>query len=135
MHAFHLEPRMMSFLGGFYPTGHCFLMLPTEAAARRAAWLLEQAGHGADDISLLTPADVLEVAHTFDRHDGVLLPSVGTDEETVRHFAELARQGQHGLLVPARTHEVCEQVVESLRDLGLSCAVHYRRFVIEDLVV
>ncbi len=77
---------------------------------------------------------MIALEHLFDRHDGVLLPSFGSDEETARHFAELARKGHYGLLVPARTHEVCEKLVDTLKDLGLSCAVHYRRFVIEDLV-
>ena len=134
MHAFHLEPRMMSFLGGFYPTGHCFLMVPSQDHARRAEAALVKAGHDPDEISLLEPVDVIALARRFDRHDGVMLPSFG-NEETTRHFAELARQGHHGLLVPARTHEVCECLLDALKDIGLPCAVHYRRFLVEDLAV
>jgi hypothetical protein len=83
---------------------------------------------------MLTPQDVLDVAHVFDGHD-VMLPSVGTEEDTARHFAELAREGHHALLVPVRNGQVCQRVMEALRDAEVSCAVHYRHFVIEDLVV
>lgn len=133
MHAFHLEPKMRSFFGGFYPTGHCFLMLPTEAHARRAEMLLAQSGIDCTDVSLLTPQDVLELAAIFDRHD-VLLPSMGTDRATTHHFAELAAAGHHALLVPARNQDACSKVMAALHDAGVSHAVHYRHFVIEDLV-
>lgn len=134
MHAFHLERRMVSMLGGFYPTGHLFIMLPSQDHARRAEALLARDGHDCGDVSLLTPADVLDVVHLFDGHD-LALPSVGTDEDTARHFAELARRGHHALLVPVRNAQACKRVMEVLRDAGVSCAVHYRHFVIEDLVV
>ena len=134
MHSFHLEPRMLSFLGGFYPKGHCFLMFRDEVTARRAEQLIEQAGVDCTDVSLLTPADVLELARTFDGYD-VALPSMGTDGETTRHFAELARAGHHALLVPARNQDACRRVTEALHDAGVTYAVHYRNFVIEDLAV
>jgi hypothetical protein len=134
MHAFHLQPRMLSFLGGFYPRGHCFVMFPDEPAARRGEMLLMQAGVDCSDVSHLTPADVLSIAHTFDRYD-VVLPSVGTDEETTRHFEQLARAGHHALLIPARNAQACQRITQALHGAGASYAVHYRNFVIEDLSV
>jgi hypothetical protein len=134
MQAFHIEPRMVSFLGGFYPTGHCFLMLPSQEHAKRAEALLEREGFDCSDVRLLTPADVLDVAHLFDGRD-VALPSVGTEEHTARHFAELAHQGHYALLVPARNGQACSRITKALQGLGVSCAVHYRHFVIEDLTV
>lgn len=134
MHAFHLEPKMLSFLGGFYPRGHCFVMFPTEEAARHGEQLLRQAGVDCSDVSHLTPQDVLGIAHTFDRYD-VALPSVGTDEETTRHFEQLARAGHHALLIPSRNGQACETITKALHDAGASYAVHYRRLVIEDLAM
>lgn len=134
MHAFHLERRMMSWLGGFYPTGHVFAMLPTQGQAERAEALLLHDGFDCSDVSLLTPQDVQDVVHLFDGHD-LALPSVGTEEDTARHFAELARQGHHALLVPVRNAQACERVMDVLRQAGVSCAVHYRHLVIEDLAV
>ena len=132
MKAFHLEHKMMSLMGDFYPTGHLFLMFPTEAQARRAESLLAQAGHDCTSISLLTPQDVLDLEQMFDRHD-VKLPTVGSEEATARHFGELAREGHHALLVPVRNARICERAMAALRDAGPSCAVRYRHFVIEDL--
>ena len=134
MHAFHLERRMMSMLGGFYPTGHLFIMVPTRQCAEQAEALLTRGGCDCAQVSLLTPQDVQDVVHLFDGHD-VLLPSVGTEEDTARHFAELARRGHHALLVPARNAQAVQHIMDCLREVDISCAVHYRHFVIEDLVV
>ena len=133
MKEFHLERKMMTFLGDFYPTGHLFLMFPSEAHARRAESLLEHDGHDCGTIFLMTPKDVLDVVHLFDHHD-LALPTVGTEERTARHFGELAREGHHALLVPVRNAKVCERAIAALNDAGMSCAVHYRHFVIEDIV-
>ena len=133
MQAFHLERRMMSLAGDFYPTGHLFVMFPDDARARRAEELLARDGYDCGSAYLLTPRDVLDVFHLFDHRD-IALPSVGTEEETVRHFAELAQKGHHALLIPVRSAHDCERVMEDLRDAGVSYAVRYRRLVIEDLV-
>ena len=132
MQAFHLESRMLSFLGGFYPTGHCFVMFPTLEHAQHGEELLAKAGIDPAQVRLLMPQDVLDVAHHFEGRD-LLLPSVGTEGDTARHFAELARQGHHALLVPARNGAACSKVMDALKDAGVSNAVHYGHLVIEDL--
>jgi hypothetical protein len=133
MKTFHLERKMMSFLGDFYPTGNLFVMFRTEAQARGAEALLAKDGHDCSSMLLLTPDDVLGIVHLFDHRD-MWLPSVGTEERTARHFGDLARDGHHALLVPVRDVRHCEQVMAALKDAGVSCAVRYRHFVIEDLV-
>jgi len=133
MKPFHLERKMMTLLGDFYPTGNLFIMFPTEAHARRAEALLAQDGHDCSSMLLLTPEDVLGIVHLFDNRD-FWLPSVGTEERTARHFGDLARAGHYGLLVPVRDVHHCEKVMAALKDAGVSCAVRYRRLVIEDLV-
>lgn len=133
MKPFHLERKMMSLLGDFYPTGHLFLMFPTEAHARRAEALLKEHGHDCGEVYLLTPEDVLSVVHLFDHRD-LWWPAVGTEERTARHFGDLARQGHHALLVPVRNMSACEKAMGALRSSGISCAVRYRHLVIEDLV-
>jgi hypothetical protein len=124
---------MMSLLGDFYPTGHLFVMFPSEAQARRAETLLLSVGQDGGEVSLLTPQDVLDIAHMFDGRD-VVLPTVGAEERTARHFGDLAREGHYALLVPVRNLQACERVMAALRDASVSCAVRYRHFVIEDLV-
>lgn len=134
MHAFHLEPRMLSMTGGFYPRGYCFVMFPAEQAALRGEHLLDSAGIDCSDVSHLTPDDVLSLLHTFDRYD-VVLPSWGSDGDTMRQFADLARAGHHALLIPARSAAECQRIAQALHGAEVSCAVHYRNFVIEDLTV
>ncbi len=133
MKAFHLDRKMMSLLGDFYPTGHLFLMFPSEAQARQAESLLRCDGQDCGEVSLLTPQDVLEVEHIFDGRD-VALPTVGAEERTARHFGDLAREGHYALLVPVRNMQASERVMRALKDAKVSCAVRYRHFVIEDLV-
>ena len=133
MKDFHLERKMMSLLGDFYPTGHLFVMVPSEAEAKRAEDLLCSDGQDCTGVHLLRPNDILDVVHVFDGRD-LALPSVGFEEHTVRHFAELARQGHHALLIPARNARTCEHLMEVLHGVPLSSAVYYRRFVIEELV-
>jgi hypothetical protein len=92
-----------------------------------------QDGNDSSTMWLLTPDDVLSIVHMFDHRD-LWLPSVGTEERTARHFGDLAREGHHALLVPLRDVHHCEKVMAALKDAGVSCAVRYRRLVIEDLV-
>lgn len=132
MRAFHIDSSMKTFRGTFYPTGWVVLMLPGEQQARDAARLLADNGFGDDDLMLMTPADVrrdlLDTAG-----DDNMLPSAGTEGDTVRKFAELAAQGHHGLLVHAPEHEKSEQVLELLKDFGISYGQKYRKLVIEDI--
>ena len=55
MKPFHLESKMLTLRGVFYPTGHMVLMFPTEQGMREAARRLDDEGFGTDAISLLTP--------------------------------------------------------------------------------
>jgi hypothetical protein len=134
MKTFSLERNMMSLLGDFYPTGHLFLMFPNEELARHAETLLVRDGYDCGAVSLLTPQDIQEkVAHCFEGRD-LKLPSVGMEEDTVRHFCELAAKGHYGMLVPARNDKACDRVMSVLKDAGISCAVRYRHLIIEELI-
>jgi hypothetical protein len=132
MKPFALEPGMLTLRGVFYPTGHLFLTFPTEQDARRAEKALEANGHNGEHICLLTPAEIMDkIERTAGRDDP--LPSPGTEVETVRHFAELARQGHHALLIHAPSHSETEHIMQVLHDFPVSYGQKYRHFVIEDL--
>lgn len=133
MKAFHLEPNMVTMRGVFYPTGHMFLMFPTEQDARTAEKLLERDGRG-EAVSLLSPEVIRsEIARTAGGTDAPL-PSAGTEAETVRHFAQLAEQGHWALMVHAPTATETEHVMDVLKDAKISYGQKYRHLVIEDLV-
>ena len=132
MKPFALEPGMLTVRGVFYPTGHLFLMFPTEEGARNAEHALEANGHSGEHISLLTPAEILDkIARTAGPEEP--LPSPGTEAETVRHFTQLARQGHHGLLIHAPSHEETEHIMQVLSGHPVSYGQKYRQWVIEDL--
>jgi hypothetical protein len=133
MKPFALEPGMLTIRGVFYPTGHLFLLFPSERDAREAERALERHGHSGEHISLLTPAEILgKIARTAGADEP--LPSPGTEADTVRRFASLARQGHHGLLIHAPSHEETERIMRALQGHPVSYGQKYRHLVIEDLV-
>ena len=134
MKPFSIEPNMLTLRGVFYPTGYMFIMFPTEKDAREAERMLEDNGCSGESISLLSPQDIQEkVARTVGSAD-IPLPSAGTEADTVRHFAHLASQGHHALVVHAPSAKQSERVMELLKNSNISYAQKYRHFVIEDLV-
>jgi len=118
MKPFALESNMLTLRGVFYPTGHLFIMFPTEKDARDAENQLLHKGVRGDAVSLLTPMEIHEkIAAT-----------------AVREYEELAREGHHALLVRAPTERETEHVMDVLRSAKISYAQKYRHLVIEDLV-
>lgn len=133
MRAFRLDSDMTTMRGTFYPTGWTVLMFAGEQQARDAAQLLAREGFGADAMMFLTPADIREhlVGATGDDN---LVPSAGTEGDTVRKFAELGAQGHHGLMVHTPHQEEADRVMALLKDAPISYGQRYRKLVIEDVV-
>jgi hypothetical protein len=133
MKRFELEPGMLTMSGVFYPTGYMFVMFPSEQDARDADRLLQDDGYNGEAISLLTPQDIQEkLARTVGSAD-IPLPSAGTEADTVRHFAQLASQGHHALLIHAPSGKETEHIMDVLKQARISYAQKYRHLVIEDL--
>ena len=133
MRAFRLDSGMTTMRGTFYPTGWTVLMFPGEQSARDAAQLLAREGIADDAMMFLTPQDVREhlVGATGDDQ---LVPSAGTEGDTVRKFTDLAAQGHHGLMVHVPHQEDADRVMALVKDLPISYGQRYRKLVIEDLV-
>ena len=134
MKPFHLESDMKTAMGGvFYPTGYMVLMFPGEQQARDAGKLLADAGIAEDAVALITPADFRrEIVGATGDDD--MLPSAGTEGDTVRRFTELAAEGQHALMIHAPSSDESDRVMEILKDCEISYGQKYRRLVIEDIV-
>lgn len=133
MKPFHLDSSMTTMAGVFYPTGHMLLMLPGEQDARDAARRLADHGIAEDTISLITP-EVFRREILGATGDDDILPSAGTEGDTVRRFAEFARQGHHALMVHAPKSKSSDHVMELLRGRPISYGQKYRKLVIEDIV-
>jgi hypothetical protein len=132
MKPFHLESSMKTMGGVFYPTGWLVLMFPGEQQARDAAKLLADAGIADADVQLVTPEDFRrDILDT--KGDDSIVPSAGTEGDTVRKFAQYAREGHHGLMVHAPKAEDSDRVLALLRDSGISFGQKYRHLVIEDV--
>lgn len=132
MRPFHLDSQMKTMRGVFYPTGWMVLMFPGEQQARDAAKLLADDGFAEDAVLLVTPEDFRrEIVGATGDDD--MLPSAGTEGDTVRRFSELAQQGHHGLMIHAPHQAESDRVMELLRDVPVSYGQKYRKLVIEDV--
>jgi hypothetical protein len=124
---------MKTMRGTFYPTGWMVLMFPGEQQAREAARRLAEAGVGEDRMMFMTPQDFhAEIAGS--KGDEGILPSAGTEGDTVRKMGELVAHGHHGLFVHAPDHADSDRVMEILGDTPMSFGQKYRKLVIEDIV-
>jgi hypothetical protein len=135
MKPFSLSSGMTNMRGVFYPTGHVVLMFPTEQDARRACELLQKDGVSEDDLCLATPEEFeRQITGATDEDDDMLLPSIGTESDTARHFRELAHAGHHALIVHASAKLTSDHVLDVLKDTSITYGQRYRFLVIEDLV-
>ncbi|NML45877.1 RNA-binding protein [Ramlibacter sp. G-1-2-2] len=133
MKPFQLTNDMKTMTGVFYPTGWMVLMFPGEQAARDAARRLEDDGFEGDALMLLTPGEVLRNIAGATGDDGVA-PSVGSEGDTARRFAELGRQGHYALMVHAPHAADSDRAKDLLKDAPISYGQKYRKLVIEDVV-
>jgi len=133
MRPFQLDSGMTTMRGTFYPTGWMVLMFPGEQQARDAAQLLAREGVGEDALMMVSPADVRKHLLGTAGDDGIL-PSAGTEGDTVRKFAELAAQGHYGLMVHVPHQEDADRVTALLENAPISYGQRYRKLVIEDVV-
>jgi hypothetical protein len=132
MRPFQIDSSMKTVRGVFYPTGWTVLMFPGEEDALAAGRRLHDAGVADGDVMMMTPAD-FRAQVLGATGDDDMLPSAGTEGDTVRRFAELAAQGHHGLLVHAPSHEDSDRIAEALVGCPLSYGQKYRALVIEDI--
>ena len=133
MRNFQLDSAMKTLRGTFYPTGWMVLLFPGEQEARDAARQLAAAGIAEDAMMLMSPQDFRREIAGSEGDDGIL-PSAGTEGDTVRKMAQLVAQGHHGLMVHAPDHEHSDRVMELLREARMSFGQKYRKLVIEDIV-
>ena len=133
MRSFQLDSDMKSITGVFYPTGWMVLLFPGEAQARDAARKLAGAGIAERHLMLVSPEDFRREIAGCQGDEGIL-PSAGTEGDTVRKMTQLFAQGHHGLMVHAPSHDESERVMQVLRETPMSFGQKYRKLIIEDIV-
>ena len=136
MKRFQLDTAMTNMRGVFYPTGHMVLMFPTEEDARNACVRLRNDGLADDDLCLASPEEFERqiIGATDEEAEDMLLPSVGTESDTARHFRSLAREGHYALIVHANAGMSSDHVLQVLDGTHIRYGQRYRYLVIEDLV-
>jgi hypothetical protein len=133
MRPFSLESRMLTMGGVFYPKGYLMVMLPTEQDARQLERELQAGGYQDEEPMLLEPETILEVVgHTVRNADGSAMPSVGTEAATIHEYERLARLGQYGMMIHARTEKDTQKVMDAVHHVPFTYAQKYRWLVIED---
>ena len=130
---FVLSPEMLTVFGVFYPTGYIVLMFPHVEQAEQAAHELLSGGYERDALTLLSPETILREIARVDGESDIALPSVGTEGATAQTFIKLAREGQFGLMVHAKSDEDTEAVMLVARPLQFSFAQKYHMLAMEDL--
>lgn len=131
MKNFVLTPKMLSLGGVFYPTGYAVIMFPDAEDARQVAAAFEGRSK---DIMLLTPDDIMsQIGQMENHHADLALPGVGTESATVRKYIDLARDGDHALMVAVDSDESAEALMKLVRERPFSYAQRYHLLAIEDL--
>jgi len=133
MKPFSLESSMMTMFGVFYPTGYLFVMVPQLADAEALDRNLRASGYIDHEAMLLTPEIILGKIGQTVRDDTGLLPSVGSEGDTVLEYERLAREGHHAVLIHAPSEEDTQHVMEAVRTVPFSYAQKYRTLIIEDM--
>lgn len=133
MKPFALDPKMLTLQGVFYPTGYAVLLFPDADSAEQAGRNLQTAGFHEEDLMLLTPQVILAEIGQLKDPEEEILPSVGTEGETVNQYIALARDGHHGLMVRAPSDADTEHMLSAVKELPLSYGQKYHLLAIEDL--
>ncbi len=116
--------------GVFYPRGYVFAMFLDAAAAQVAVTALAALAE-IGSVQLVSSATIVERMSPRAADRG--MPSVGREDQFMRRFVELARDGMDGVLIEVG-HAVPEAIAQVLEANNAALAYHYRTLVIEELV-
>ena len=133
MKNFELTSDMLTLGGTFYPKGYAFIMFANAAAAEKAATSLSSHPNTGRHVTFLSAPVILKEIGKVDGDSEIDLPSVGTEEATVRKYVDLARKGACALMVKVDSDEETEQVMQVARLTSFSYAQRYHLLAIEDL--
>lgn len=135
MKTIDITPDMFTMSGVFYPKGYAFVMFPNAQDAEQVAKELGVSLAANGELRLLSPQAVLRDIGKIEGEEAeVTLPSIGTEAATVVKYINLARQGNHAVMVRVGSDEETEQVMKAVRKVPFSYAQRYHLLAIEDLV-
>lgn len=126
------KPNMPTSFGVFSPTGHVVIAFDNDADARQARQTLVSGGIGADEITVYRSDEVLSQIEGSRETDTKIL-QLGQEEEKVKRYDELAREGCGFLVVYAPADEDSKRVMDLVHPLKPKFAEKYNRLTLEEL--
>jgi hypothetical protein len=128
------EDRFHRRNGVFYPTGFALFALPDEGKLAKAVELLIQGGVPENEITLLRPEQMHQLAEDSKRDAGLLAQIVAAELKQMTVLEQLADVGNHFLLV-RHTDQIDELLHTLGAQVGASKGLLFHRLVIEELPV
>jgi hypothetical protein len=126
------KSEMPTSFGVFSPTGHVVVAFENDADAKDARKKLIASGIGADEITHYSSAEVLSQIEGSRKTDNKIF-QMGQEEEKVKRYTELAKQGSGFLVVYAPSDDDTKGVMDILNPLKPKFAEKYNRLTLEEL--
>ena len=126
------KAEMPTSFGVFSPTGHVVIAFESDADAKNARQALIGDGIGVDKITLYRSDEVLSQIEGSRKTDNKIF-QMGQEEEKVKRYTELARQGCGFLVVYAPSDEDSKRVMDIVHPLKPKFAEKYNRLTLEEL--
>jgi len=119
--------------GLFYPTGYIVAGLPDGEQAQSLCELFRSSGYD-DDECMVVPPERMARACADDVATQYFIAALGASAGVRQRQLQLAREGCHFLMIDAASAAEKQRVLRVLSRVPVRYAVHYHRFVIEDLI-
>jgi len=119
--------------GMFYPTGYIVAGLPDGEQAESLCELFRSSGYDEQEC-MVVPAERMARACAENVAAQFFIAALGASAQVRQRQLQLAREGCHFLMIDAVTAAEKQRVLRVLSRVPVRYAVHYHRFVIEDLI-
>ncbi|WP_271008225.1 hypothetical protein [Paucibacter sp. B51] len=127
------QASLPSSFGVFNPVGHVMVGLPSQAQLEALVDAFHHAGRPASGLLHFPPRDtVAELAALVERAGP--LAGFGYEITLLRRYLALAETGHRWLLVKVDGAAQAALVAATAREGGADLAVHYRDWVVEELI-
>jgi hypothetical protein len=120
-------------LGAFNPVGHTVLAFANDQAAGEARKALVDAGFQEQDILTFTSGELFPDLNDMMRNASGAA-GFGYEIQLMRRYMTLASEGAGWLVVYAPEDAQTAQIGDLAKRLGATSAVHYGRFLHQDLI-
>jgi hypothetical protein len=126
------KAEMPTSFGVFSPTGHIMIAFESDVVARKARQTLIDGGISPDRITYYGGAEALSQIEGSRESDNKIF-QLGQEEEKVKRYTELAKQGAGFVVVYAPSDDETKNVMDLVRPLKPKFAEKYNLLTLEEL--